>query len=62
MKTFLTIPEAAKESGYSLRHMRRILEEEGVPVVKIGRKIFLHRPTFEERFREIASQSKRRAS
>ena len=62
MKTFLTITEAAKEAGYSLRHMRRILEEEHVPVVKIGRKFFLQRSTFEERFREIAAQAKRRAS
>ena len=40
-KQFLDIPSAAAEAGFSSRHFRRIIEEQGIPVIKIGRKLFV---------------------
>jgi excisionase family DNA binding protein len=40
-KIFLNIPSAAKMAGYSSRHFRRIIEENRIPVLQIGRKIFI---------------------
>src|SRR6185503_4021420 len=46
-KNFLDIPTAALEAGYSPRHFRRIIEEEGIPVLQIGRKFFIVTRDFE---------------
>jgi hypothetical protein len=46
-KNFLDIPTAASEAGYSPRHFRRIIEEEGIPVLQIGRKFFIVTRDFE---------------
>ncbi len=35
------IPSAAYQVGYSLRDFRRIIQEDRIPVVKIGRKDFI---------------------
>src|SRR5437867_13323457 len=40
-KNFLDIPTAAFEAGYSSRHFRRIIEEDRIPVMQIGRKYFI---------------------
>jgi hypothetical protein len=40
-KRFWDIPSAALQAGYSSRHFRRIIEEEGIPVMRIGRKFFI---------------------
>ena len=40
-KRFLNIPTAAKMAGYSSRHFRRIIGENRIPVLQIGRKIFI---------------------
>ena len=40
-KNYLDIPTAAFEAGYSPRHFRRIIEEDGIPVMQIGRKFFI---------------------
>jgi hypothetical protein len=40
-RRFWDIPSAAVEAGYSSRHFRRIIEEEGIPVMRIGRKFFI---------------------
>ncbi len=40
-KTYLDIPTAAFQAGYSPRHFRRIIEEDRIPVMKIGRKFFI---------------------
>jgi hypothetical protein len=37
----LDIPMAAYRAGYSTRHFRRIIEEDRIPVVRIGRKDFI---------------------
>ena len=37
----LDIPMAAYQAGYSTRHFRRIIEEDRIPVVRIGRKDFI---------------------
>jgi len=37
-KMFLDIPTAAEMAGFSLRHFRRIIEEDSIPIVQIGRK------------------------
>ena len=39
----IDIPNSANVSGYSVRHFRRILEEEGIAIHKIGRKFFVRR-------------------
>jgi hypothetical protein len=41
VKMFLDIPTAAEMAGFSLRHFRRIIEDERIPVVQIGRKFFI---------------------
>ncbi len=41
IKMFLDIPTAAEMAGFSLRHFRRIIEEDGIPTVQIGRKFFI---------------------
>jgi len=38
---FLDIPTAAEMAGFSIRHFRRIIEEDGIPIVQIGRKFFI---------------------
>jgi hypothetical protein len=40
-KNFLDIASAAFEAGYSPRHFRRIIEEDRIPVLQIGRKFFI---------------------
>jgi hypothetical protein len=40
-RRFWDIPSAAVQAGYSSRHFRRIIEEEGIPVMRIGRKFFI---------------------
>lgn len=39
--TLLDIPNAAYQAGYTTRHFRRIIEEDRIPVVRIGRKDFV---------------------
>jgi hypothetical protein len=40
-KMFLKIPSAAAMAGFSVRHFRRIIEEDGIPIMQIGRKFFI---------------------
>jgi len=40
-RRFWDIPSAALQAGYSSRHFRRIIEENGIPVMRIGRKFFI---------------------
>ena len=40
-KRLLDIPSAAFQAGYSLRHFRRIIEEDHIPVMKVGQKYFI---------------------
>ena len=40
-KTFLTIPEAAEQAGFSARHFRRIIENAHIPVIQIRQKFFI---------------------
>jgi hypothetical protein len=40
-RNFLDIPSAAYQAGYSSRHFRRIIEEDRIPVMQIGRKCFI---------------------
>jgi len=40
-KTFLDIPNAAGLAGFSVRHFRRIIEDERIRVLEIGRKFFI---------------------
>jgi len=46
-KRFWDIPSAANQAGYSSRHFRRIIEEDGIPVMQIGRKFFILGRDFE---------------
>ena len=46
-KTFWDIPSAAGQVGYSSRHFRRIIEEDGIPIMQIGRKFFIIGRDFE---------------
>jgi hypothetical protein len=40
-KMFMDIPTAAELAGFSIRHFRRIIEEDHIPIVQIGRKFFI---------------------
>ncbi|MDP3731041.1 MAG: helix-turn-helix domain-containing protein [bacterium] len=46
-KMFLDIPNAAELAGFSIRHFRRVIEEERIPIVQIGRKFFILGRDFE---------------
>ena len=46
-KTFLDIPNAAEMAGFSVRHFRRIIEDERIRIVQIGRKFFILGADFE---------------
>jgi len=46
-RTFLDIPNAAELAGFSVRHFRRIIEEERIRSVQIGRKFFILGVDFE---------------
>lgn len=46
-KMFLDIPNAAGLAGFSVRHFRRIIEEEQIKIVQIGRKFFIMGADFE---------------
>jgi excisionase family DNA binding protein len=47
-RTFLDIPNAAELAGFSVRHFRRIIEEEQIRIVQIGRKFFILGADFEK--------------
>ena len=47
-KRLLDIPSAAYQAGYSSRHFRRIMDEDRIPVVRIGRKFFIVSSDFEK--------------
>ncbi len=40
-RMFLDIPTAASLAGFSTRHFRRIVEEDKIPTMRIGRKFFI---------------------
>jgi hypothetical protein len=40
-KLFLGIAAAAEMAGFSARHFRRIVEQDGIPTIQIGRKSFI---------------------
>jgi len=46
-RMFLDIPNAAGLAGFSVRHFRRIIEDERIKIVQIGRKFFIMGADFE---------------
>jgi excisionase family DNA binding protein len=46
-RMFLDIPNAAELAGFSVRHFRRIIEDERIRIVQIGRKFFILGSDFE---------------
>ena len=44
---FLDLPTAAFQAGYSSRQFRKIIEEDRIPVMQIGRKFFILGRDFE---------------
>ena len=46
-RMFLDIPNAAGLAGFSVRHFRRIIEEERIRIIQIGRKFFILGADFE---------------
>ena len=57
-KTFLDVPTAARMAGFSIRHFRRIIEEDEIPIMQVGRKYFIVASNFEA---WKASQGQKRA-
>ena len=57
-RIFLDIPNAAGIAGFSVRHFRRIIEEERIRIVQIGRKFFI----LGEDFDRWQASNKRRPS
>jgi hypothetical protein len=47
-RTFLDVPTAARMAGFSIRHFRRIIEEDEIPIMQIGRKFFIVAAQFDE--------------
>ncbi len=58
-RTFLDVPTAARLAGFSIRHFRRIIEEDEIPIMQIGRKFFIVAANFEE-WRETHGQRRER--
>lgn len=56
--TFMDIPRCAAESGYSLRHFRRLIDDQKIPIVQIRHKFMLLRKDFEA---FMASERKRKS-
>ena len=46
-RKLLDVPTAAYEAGYATRHFRKIIEEDAIPVLEIGRKLFIMPADFE---------------
>ncbi len=46
-RTFLDIPNAAGLAGFSVRHFRRIIEDDSLRIIPIGRKFFILGADFE---------------
>ena len=46
-RLFLDIPNAAELAGFSVRHFRRIIEDDRLRIVPIGRKFFILGADFE---------------
>ncbi len=46
-RTFLDVSSAARLAGFSIRHFRRIIEEDEIPIMQIGRKFFIVAANFE---------------
>jgi len=46
-RTFLDVARAARMAGFSIRHFRRIIEEDEIPIMQIGRKFFIVAKNFE---------------
>jgi hypothetical protein len=40
-RMFLDIPTAASLAGFSIRHFRRIVEDDRIPTMRIRRKFFI---------------------
>ncbi|OGE91709.1 MAG: hypothetical protein A3F44_01565 [Candidatus Doudnabacteria bacterium RIFCSPHIGHO2_12_FULL_47_25] len=40
-KQFLDIPTAAELAGFSIRHFRRIMDDDKIPIMQIGHKFFI---------------------
>ncbi len=60
-RMFLDIPNAADLAGFSVRHFRRIIEDEQIRIVQIGRKFFILGADFEKwqatNRRKVSSQN-----
>ena len=46
-KMFLDIPNAAQMAGFSIRNFLRIVKEDRIPIVQIGKKFFILGRDFE---------------
>ena len=58
-KIFLDIPSAAAMAGFSVRHFRRIIEEDFIPIMQIGRKFFILGRDFDSWNRQNAEEDLR---
>lgn len=47
-RIYLDIPNAAGVAGISVRHFRRVLEEDNVSLMRIKRKFFITGPVFND--------------
>ena len=47
-RTFMDVPTAARLVGFSIRHFCRIIEEDEIPIMQIGRKFFIVAANFEQ--------------
>ena len=46
-RTFLDIPAASELTGFSERYFRKIIREDKIPIMQIGRKFFILMRDFE---------------
>jgi hypothetical protein len=47
-RMFFDIPTAAALAGFSVRHFRRIVDEDEIPTMRIGRKAFILASDFQQ--------------
>lgn len=59
--TFLDIETAAQLAGFSSRHFRRIIEEDGIPVIRIRGKFFIVSRDF-NRWKTLRNEKRSRSA
>ena len=56
-RPFMTIPEVSEEFGFPASTVRRLIQDEAFPVMKVGRTTYIMREAFEGYLSSVSSMS-----